>query len=195
MQRRDFIKKGAAAVGAAALSAPAIVHAQSQVRWRLASSFPKSLDTLFGAAELVSKRVAQATGGKFEITVFAAGEIVPGLQVANAVQQGTVEACHTASNYFYGKDPTFALDAIIPFGMNSRQLTAWMYEGGGMQVMREFFRQYNMVNFPCGNTGAQMAGWFRKEINRLEDATARGRRYLPRARAWHDRRSRIRRPA
>jgi TRAP-type mannitol/chloroaromatic compound transport system substrate-binding protein len=169
MKRRDFIKAAAVGSGGAALAAPAIVHAQESVRWRLASSFPKSLDTLYAGAEVVAKRVAEATSGKFEIKVFAAGEIVPGLQVADAVQQGTVQACHTVSNYFFGKDPTFALDGIIPFGMSSRQLTAWMYQGGGMQVMRDFFREYNLVNFPCGNTGAQMAGWFRKEIKTPAD--------------------------
>jgi TRAP-type mannitol/chloroaromatic compound transport system substrate-binding protein len=125
MKRRDFIKAAAVGSGGAALAAPAIVHAQESVRWRLASSFPKSLDTLYAGAEVVAKRVAEATSGKFEIKVFAAGEIVPGLQVADAVQQGTVQACHTVSNYFFGKDPTFALDGIIPFGMSSRQLTGW----------------------------------------------------------------------
>jgi TRAP-type mannitol/chloroaromatic compound transport system substrate-binding protein len=169
MDRRTFIKTAAVGSAGAALTAPAVVRGQAQVRWRLASSFPKSLDTIYGAAEVVSKRVAAATGGKFEIRVFAPGEVVPALGVQEAVQQGTVECCHTAPTYFFGKDPTFALDGIIPFGMNSRQMTAWMYDGGGLQLTREFYGGFNIINFPCGNTGAQMAGWFRKEVKGLDD--------------------------
>jgi TRAP-type mannitol/chloroaromatic compound transport system substrate-binding protein len=166
MERRTFVK-GAAAGGA--LAAPAIVRAQQNIRWRLASSWPKNLDTIYGGAEAVAKRVHAATGGKFEIRVFGPGEVVPALQVADAVQQGTVECAHTASVFFFGKDPAFALDGQIPFGMTSRQMTAWMYDGGGMGLLREFYRDYNIVNFPCGNTGTQMGGWFRKEIKGLED--------------------------
>ena len=169
MKRRSFVKAAATGSAAAVLAAPAVVRSQAQVRWRLASSYPKSLDTIFVAADTVAKRVSTVTGGKFEIRVFAPGEIVPALQVADAVQQGTVEAGHTAPIYYFGKDPTFALDAVIPFGMNSRQTTAWMVDGGGLALLREFYREYNIVNFVCGNTGAQMGGWFRKEIKSLDD--------------------------
>ena len=166
MQRRSFVQT--AAVGAA-LAAPAVVRAQPQIRWRLASSWPKSLDTIYGAAEVVSKRVAAATGGNFEISVHGAGELMPAFGVADAVQGGSVECAHTSSVFFFGKDPTFAIDGALPFGMTSRQMTGWMYDGGGLALMREFFREYNIVNFPCGNTGTQMAGWFRKEIKSLAD--------------------------
>lgn len=166
MKRRSLMQ--AAAVGAA-LAAPAIVRAQPQIRWRLASSWPKSLDTIYGGAVTVSKRVLAATNGKFEISVAGPGELVPALQVADAVQNGTVECAHTASVFFFGKDPTFALDGQIPFGMTSRQMTGWMYAGGGLQLLRDFYRDYNIVNFACGNTGTQMGGWFRKEIKSLAD--------------------------
>ena len=165
MERRSFIQ----AAAGAGLAAPAIVSAQTQVRWRLASSWPKSLDTIYGGADTVAKRVAAATGGRFQITVHGPGELVPALGVADAVQQGTVECAHTASVFFFGKDPTFALDGQIPFGMTSRQMTGWMYDGGGMQLLREFYRDYDIVNFPCGNTGTQMGGWFRKEVKSLAD--------------------------
>ena len=121
MERRAFAKV-AVASAAAALGASAVVSGQAQVKWRLASSWPKSLDTIYGAADVIAKRVAAATAGKFQIRVFAPGEIVPAFQVAEAVQQGTVECAHTASVFFFGKDPTFAFDGQIPFGMNSRQL-------------------------------------------------------------------------
>jgi TRAP-type mannitol/chloroaromatic compound transport system substrate-binding protein len=170
VNRRRFITTAGVAAAAAPIAAPAIAQqAFPEVKWRIASSFPKSLDTIFGAAEIISKRVAQGTGNKFQIRVFAAGEIVPGLQVADAVQNGTVEAGHTAGYYYVGKDPTFAIDTTIPFGLNTRQQNAWMYQGGGMQAMREFFKDYNIVNFPAGNTGAQMGGWFRKEIKTPDD--------------------------
>ena len=163
MQRRSFLKKAGAGLAAGAVAAPAIGQgAQPEVKWRLASSFPKSLDTIFGAAEVISKRCAAATNGKFQIQVFAAGEIVPGLQVLDAVQNATVQCCHTAPYYFFGKDPTFAFACAIPFGLNARQQNAWMYHGGGLELMREFMKDYNVYNIPAGNTGAQMGGFFRK---------------------------------
>ncbi len=167
MKRRKFIVGAGVGMAAAPLAAPAI--AQGVIRWRLASSFPKSLDTIYGAAEVLAKRVTESSGGKFEIRVFAAGEIVPGLQVLDAVQAATVECGHTANYYYVGKDPTFAFDTAIPFGLNSRQQTAWMYAGGGQQMMAELFNAYSVVSMPAGNTGAQMGGWFTKEIKSAED--------------------------
>ncbi|WP_077034108.1 TRAP transporter substrate-binding protein [Pelomonas sp. KK5] len=169
MERRSFVRSAGIAGVLAAGAAPAIVHAQAQVRWRLASSFPKSLDTLYGAAELFAKKVGEMTGGKFQISVHGAGEIVPALGVVDGVQAGTIEMAHTAPYYFFGKDPTFALGCAIPFGLNSRQMTAWMVEGNGLKLMREFYRGYNIINFLGGNTGAQMGGWYRKEIKSVAD--------------------------
>jgi TRAP-type mannitol/chloroaromatic compound transport system substrate-binding protein len=162
--------RGAGLAGVlAAGAAPAIVHAQANIRWRMASSFPRSLDTIFGAAEVFAKKVSLMTGGKFEISTHAGGELMPAFGVVDGVQQGTVEMAHTAPYYFFGKDPTFALGCAIPFGLNSRQMTAWMYEGNGLKLMREFYNGYNFINFPGGNTGTQMGGWFRKEIKTLAD--------------------------
>jgi TRAP-type mannitol/chloroaromatic compound transport system substrate-binding protein len=169
MERRSFLKKAAVGASAGAIAAPALAQSLPTLNWRLASSFPKSLDTLFGTAEVFSKRVSALTGGKFNIRVFAGGEIVPALQVVDAVQAGTVEMGHTAPYYYFGKDATFAFDCAIPFGMNSRQQTAWFDQGGGRDLLREFYRDYGIVNFLGGNTGAQMGGWFRKEIKTLND--------------------------
>src|SRR5258708_18751709 len=135
----------------------------------MALSWPKSLDALYGGAEFVAKRVSEATGGKFTMNVSAAGEIVGGMQVLDAVQNGTVECGHPANYYYFGKDPTFAFAASIPFGLNARQQNAWMRHGGGLELMREFFKDYNCHNIPAGNTGAQMGGWFRKEIRTVAD--------------------------
>jgi TRAP-type mannitol/chloroaromatic compound transport system substrate-binding protein len=169
MKRRAFIKHAGLAGVLAAGTAPVFAQATPEVNWRLASSFPKSLDTLYGGAETISRRVASATNGKFQIKVHAAGEIVPAFGVVDAVQNATVECCHTAPYYFFGKDPTFAFSCALPFGMNARQQNAWMYHGGGLELMREFFRGYNIINFPAGNTGAQMGGWYRKEIKTVAD--------------------------
>ncbi|HCY16306.1 MAG: ABC transporter substrate-binding protein [Curvibacter sp. GWA2_64_110] len=168
MDRRSLIKQAGIAGVLAAGAAPA-VHAQAAIRWRLASSFPKSLDTIHGAAETFAKKVNEMSGGKFTISVHAAGELMPAFGVVDGVQNGTVECCHTAPYYFFGKDETFALGCAIPFGLNSRQMTAWMYEGNGLKLMREFYKNYNIVNFPAGNTGAQMGGWYRKQIKSMAD--------------------------
>jgi TRAP-type mannitol/chloroaromatic compound transport system substrate-binding protein len=169
MQRRSFLEKAAAGVAASAVAAPALAQAQANVSWRMACSWPKSLDTIFGGPELIGKRVAEMTGGKFNIKVFAAGEIVGGLQVLDAVQNGTVECGHTAPYYYFGKDPTFAFPCAIPFGMNARQQNAWMMHGGGLELTQDFFKDYNIINFPAGNTNCQMGGWFNKEINSVAD--------------------------
>jgi len=168
MDRRSILKNAGIAGVLAAGVAPA-VHAQAAIRWRLASSFPKSLDTLFGGADAFARKVKDMTGGKFEITTHPAGELMPAFGVLDGVQNGTVECAHTAPYYFFGKDETFALDCAVPFGLNSRQMTAWMYEGNGMKLLREHYAKYNIVNFPMGNTGTQMGGWFRKEIKSVAD--------------------------
>src|SRR5947199_6324469 len=169
MRRRSLIAGGGVGLVGAALAAPAIAQSQPEIKWRLASSFPKSLDTLYGAAEYLSKRVAEATDNKLQIRVFAGGEIVPALQVLDAVQNNTVELGHTASYYYVGKDPTFSFDCTVPFGMNTRQMNAWFMQGGGLEMMRALFKDYNVYNIPAGNTGAQMGGWFRKEIKTVAD--------------------------
>ena len=162
-------KPAAPAASASAPAAPAVVGSNPAVEWRLASSFPKSLDTIYGGAELLSQRVKELTDGKFNIKVFAAGEIVPGLQVLDAVQNQTVQIGHTAGYYYFGKNPTLCFDTTIPFGLTARQQNAWMMQGNGMKLMREFFKEYNVVNFMGGNTCAQMGGWFRKEIKTVAD--------------------------
>lgn len=171
MKRRTFLKS--AGVGLAASSGVAALPARGdelpELRWRLASSFPKSLDTIYGGAEQLAKRIAELTAGRFQIRVFAGGEIVPGLQVMDAVSNGTVQCGHTAGYYYVGKDKTFAFDTALPFGLTARQQNAWYYYGGGLDLLREFFKGYNIVNFPGGNTGAQMGGWFRHEIRSLAD--------------------------
>ena len=169
MKRRAFLGKAGLGLAAGAVAAPAIAQQTPTVNWRLTSSFPKSLDTIFGAAEMISKRVAEVTEGKFQIRVFAAGEIVPAFSALDAVQNGTVECCHTAPYYFIGKDPAFAFGTAVPFGLNSRMQAAWRYYGGGNEAMAGLYKDYGAIGFPAGNTGTQMGGWFRKEIKTVAD--------------------------
>src|SRR5229473_1119444 len=169
MQRRKFLTTAGVGAAATAVAAPALAQSMPEVKWRLTSSFPKSLDTLYGGAEMFSRRIGEITDGKFQIRVFAAGEIVPGLQVLDAVQNGTVEIGQTAAYYYVGKDVTFTFDTAVPFGLNSRQHVAWWMQGGGRQLMDEFYKDYGVVGHLMGGTGAQMGGWYRKEIKTPED--------------------------
>src|SRR6202163_5032544 len=170
MKRREFLKTaGAGLAASAAVAAPAIAQSSPEIKWRLTSSFPKSLDTLWGAAETFAKYVGEATDGKFQVSTFAAGEIVPGLQALDAVGAGTVECCHTAAYYYVGKDPTFPLFCAVPFGLNTRQQNAWFYDGGAQKLMDEFTKKFNIISLLGGNTGCQMGGWFRKEVKTVED--------------------------
>jgi TRAP-type mannitol/chloroaromatic compound transport system substrate-binding protein len=168
MDRRSILKHAGIAGVLAAGAAPA-VHAQAAIRWRLASSFPKALDTIYGAAEVFAEKVNAMSGGKFVVSVHPAGELMPAFGIVDGVQQGTVEAGHTAPYYYFGKDDTFAMGTAIPFGLNSRQLTAWYFDGNGMKLFREFYDKYNIINFPGGNTGSQMGGWYRKEVKTVAD--------------------------
>jgi TRAP-type mannitol/chloroaromatic compound transport system substrate-binding protein len=169
MKRRQFIKTAGLGVAASAIAAPAIAQSMPEIKWRLTASWPKSLDTLFGSCEAFAKYVGEASDGKFQIQTFAAGEIVPGLQTLDAVQNGTVEMGHTAYYYYIGKDPTWALFCAVPFGLNCRQQNAWYYEGDGQKLMDEFGAKFNTYNLLMGNTGCQMGGWFNKEIKEPGD--------------------------
>ncbi len=169
MDRRSLIKNAGIAGVLAAGVAPA-VHAQEAIRWRLASSFPKVLDTIFGGAETFVKKVSDMTGGKFQISVHPGGELMPPVAgMIDNISKGTTEMVHTAAYYFFGVNDAFAFGTGVPFGLNSRQQTAWMYQGNGGKLMREFYAKHNIINFPMGNTGAQMAGWYRKEIKSVAD--------------------------
>jgi len=169
MKRRQFLQAAGVGLAATAVAKPAIAQSAPEIKWRLSSGFPKSLDTIYGGAETIAKYVGEASDGKFQIQPFAAGEIVGTFQLADAVSNGTVEMGQTASYYYVGKDPTFAFPTAIPWGLNPRMENAWMYHGGGMDLMNEFFAKHNMYGMPSGNTGTQMGGWYRKEMKTVAD--------------------------
>ncbi len=169
MKRRQFLAAAGLTASATTLAAPAIAQASPEIRWRLSSGFPKSLDTLYGANEVFSRYVSEVTDGRFQVQHFAAGEIVGMPQAFDAVSNGTVEMVQAPGYYYYGKDPTFAVFADIPFGLNARQKHAWMTHGGGNELTNAFLAKYNVHAIPYGNTGTQMGGWFRKEIKTVAD--------------------------
>jgi len=169
MKRREFLQAAGVGLAASAVAAPAIAQSTPEVKWRLAASWPKSLDTLFGGCEYFSKRIAEITDNKFQVQVFAAGEIVPGLQVLDAVQNGTVEMGNTAMYYYFGKNPAFTFGTALPFGLNARQMISWIRHAGGEDLLNGLLKDFNCIGFAAANTGAQMGGWFRKEINTPED--------------------------
>lgn len=182
MKRRHFISSAVGTATASSLIACARSSAESSqpspsvtsldrpyVHWRMATSWPKSLNIVFGAADLICQIVSTMTNGRFSITPYAAGEIVPGLEVLDAVQAGTVECGHTASYYYVSKNPALGFGTTVPFGLNAQQQNAWFYHGGGLEAMHRLYADFNIINFPAGNTGAQMGGWFKQEVRSIAD--------------------------
>lgn len=171
MQRRSFLKKAGigAIAGTAAIGAPVMANPNPTIKWRLAASFPRSIPALFNAADGLSKFVKEMSGGHFQIDVFPPGEIVPALQVMDAVSIKTVEAGFTCGYYYFGKNPAFCFDTAVPFGLNVRQMNAWILQGNGRKLLRELFKSVNIINFMMGNTGVQMGGWYRKPLKSVED--------------------------
>ena len=214
MKRRDFLKVSAAGAAATAVASPAIAQSSPEIKWRMTSSFPKSLDTIYGGADHFVKQVAEMTDNKFQIQLFAAGEIVPGLQALDATSNGTVEMSHTVSYYYVGKDPTFAIFASVPFGLNARQQNSWLSQGGGNELANELLQEAQRDRFslrqhrhPDGRLVPQ-GDQDRCRSLRPEDAhrrhrrsgaaegrrgaaADRRRRYLSRARKGHHRRRRM----
>lgn len=171
MERRAFLKKAGlgAMAGTAAVAAPAIADSLPQLNWKMTSTYSSATPALFSTAELFCSMIKDLTDGNFNIRLYPVGELVPGFGVMDAVGNRTVECGQTASYYYYGKNPAFCFDTAVPFGLNVRQMNAWMQEGDGLKLMRELFAPRGIVNFPFGNTGAQMGGWYRKEIKTIED--------------------------
>jgi TRAP-type mannitol/chloroaromatic compound transport system substrate-binding protein len=181
MERRQFLKLASmGALGAAALAAcssgdPELDEAAQdetlpELDWQIATSWPTSLDTIYGGATTFADRVSAMTGGRFMMTAQPGGEVVPALEILQNVETNSIDAGHTASYYYVGLDPTTAFGTAVPFGLTARQQNAWLYEAGGLELLQEFYAErFNAIQFPAGNTGVQMGGWFNVEINSLAD--------------------------
>lgn len=176
MKRRNLVRyamagaAGATATACSANSGPTVRSGSlPRLTWRMATSWPASLDTIFGGARTVCDRVSAMTDGRFTIEPYAAGELVPALQVLDAVQGGSLECGHTASYYYIGKNPALAFATSVPFGLTASQQNAWLYAGGGLEAMQKIYADFNIINFPAGNTGTQMGGWFKREVRSRSD--------------------------
>ena len=150
-----------------------IVEATSdlpEIEWEMATSWPTALVTIFGGAQFFTEQVSRLTGGKFKINARPAGEIVGGLEVLPTVRDQGVQAGHTASYYYTGLSPVQQFGTTVPFGLTQRQHNAWLYQGGGLDLLNEFYaEEHGIIAFPAGGTGCQMGGWFSKEINTVDD--------------------------
>jgi TRAP-type mannitol/chloroaromatic compound transport system substrate-binding protein len=174
MKRRQFLIGGAVTAGAStgiagAVSSPALAQSMPEIKWRLTSSFPKQLDTIFGTAQTFARYVAEATDNKFQIQTFGAGEVVPGLQALDAVSSGSIECAQTPLYFYIGKEPTLGFGTGLPFGLNQRHQQSWWAFGGGEAIVNGALKAFNAHSIPMGNSGTQMGGWFRKEINTVDD--------------------------
>ena len=167
--RRQFIVGLGAAAAGAGIAAPALADPTPDVQWKLTSSFPTSLDLIYGGAETLAAAVSDMTDGHFTIKLSPAGEIAPALEALDAVADGRADCAHTALSYYWNKDPSFVFASSTPFGMNARQHAAWLQEGGGGALIDDFLAERKVFALPAGNTGGQMAGWFRKEIRTPAD--------------------------
>jgi TRAP-type mannitol/chloroaromatic compound transport system substrate-binding protein len=172
VKRRDFLKKaglGATAVAAStAVGAPA-VHANKTYSWKMVTTWPPKLPYLQTGADRFAKMVEAMSGGRLKIKVYASGELVPGLEIFDAVSAGTVEMGSGAAYYWAGKAPAAQFFAAVPFGMNAQGMSAWLYQGGGLQLWEELYAPFGLIPRPGGNTGVQMGGWFNKKINTIDD--------------------------
>jgi TRAP-type mannitol/chloroaromatic compound transport system substrate-binding protein len=167
--RRQFIVGLGAAAAGAGIAAPALADSTPNVQWKLTSSFPTSLDLIYGGAETLASTVAEMTDGHFTIKLSPPGEIAPALEALDAVVDGRADCAHTALSYYWNKNPSFVFASSTPFGMNARQHAAWLQEGGGGALIDGLLAERKLVALPAGNTGGQMAGWFRNELRSPAD--------------------------
>jgi TRAP-type mannitol/chloroaromatic compound transport system substrate-binding protein len=167
--RRQFVKGLGLAAAGLVIAKPAVADPSPEVRWRITSSFQPNLDLIYGGAQTFAATLADLTDGRFTVTVLPAGEVAPALEALDAVANGVVECAHSALHYYWGKDPTFVFGSSTPFGMNARQHAAWLSEGGGGELIDGFLADRKVFALPAGNTGGQMAGWFRKEVKTAND--------------------------
>jgi TRAP-type mannitol/chloroaromatic compound transport system substrate-binding protein len=180
MNRRQFVKAGSTAAAAGALAAcgggPAPQAAvadtsapATRLQWKMVTSWPTNFPGLGAAAARLAEMIGRMSGGRLTVKVYGGGELVPAFEVFDAVSQGTAEMGHAAAYYWKGKAEAAQFFAAVPFGMNAQEMNGWLYHGGGLELWRELYAKFDLVPFPAGNTGVQLAGWFRKEINSVED--------------------------
>lgn len=172
MKRREFIRKagaGSLAAGATALAAPKSGHAETKFKWKMVTAWPKNFPGLGANANLLAKLITQMSGGRIEVKVFGASELVPAFEVFDAVSKGTAEMGHSGAYYWKGKAEAAQFFSAVPFGLTAQEMNAWLYYGGGLELWRELYKPFGVIPAPTGNSGVQMAGWFNREIKSVAD--------------------------
>ena len=178
MKRRQFISRalaGAVAGGSVVGCKPSAQSSNDSdcsnevYKWKMVTSWPKGFPGTGVGADRLAHLIQEMSGGRIQIKLYGAGELVPALEVFDAVSNGVAEMGHSASYYWQGKGAAFNFFSTVPFGLNSAEMDAWLYEGGGIELWQELYRPFGLIPFPAGNTGMQMGGWFNKKINSLDD--------------------------
>ena len=170
MQRRAFLKgvgAGSLALGAAAGVGRA--HAKAEYKWKMVTTWPKNFPGLGTGANNLAQLIGEMSGGRIEVKVFGAGELVPAFEIFDAVSRGTAEMGHGSAYYWKGKSEAAQFFSTVPFGLTAQEMNGWIYHGGGLELWTELYAQFGLVPAPAGNTGVQMGGWFNKEINSVDD--------------------------
>lgn len=172
MDRRTFLKTagaGAAIVAGSALAGAPAVRAEKTIRWKMVTTWPKNFPGLGTGANNLADLITRMSGGRLEVKVYGAGEIVPAFESFDAVSRGTAEMGHGAAYYWKGKSEAAQFFSAVPFGLNAQEMAGWIYQGGGQELWDEIYSAFNLKAFSAGNTGVQMGGWFNKEINTVDD--------------------------
>ena len=167
MQRREFMGAGAAAAATLVLGTPA--RADAPARWKMVTTWPKNFPGLGTGAEFLARTIGEMSGGRLQVQVYGAGELVPAFEVFDAVSQGAAQMGHGSAYYWKGKNPAFQFFSTLPFGMTANEMNGWLLKGGGMELWEEAYAPFGVLPLAAGNTMVQMGGGFNKEINRIED--------------------------
>lgn len=182
MKRREFLKKaGASGIVAGTVlssgcdksaqdtSAPAMINSNNSITWKMVTTWPLNFPGLGTGANHMAEKIGELSGGRLNVKVYGAGELVPAFEVFDAVSSGTAELGHGASYYWKGKDPALPFFTCLPFGLTANEMNGWLLHGGGMELWTEAYQRFGLIPMAAGNTGVQMAGWFNKEINSSAD--------------------------
>ena len=171
MKRRDFLKSsgaGALLAGGSAV-APAVVRAKTKYKWKMVTTWPKNFPGLGTGANKLAKLITEMSGGRLQVKVYGAKELVPAFEVFDAVRRGAAQMGHGAAYYWKGKNEAFQFFSTVPFGLTAQEMNGWLMHGGGMQLWEQAYADFNLVPLAAGNTGVQMGGWFNRQINSLKD--------------------------
>lgn len=170
MKRRDFIKKASiAGITGSVVAAPSVVKAKKTLRWKMVTTWPMNFPVLGTGANELARLITEMSDGRINVKVYGAGELVPAFEVFDAVSRGTADIGHGSAYYWKGKIEEAQFFSTVPFGLNGQEMTSWLYYGGGMELWEKTYKPFGVIPAAAGNTTVQMAGWFNRKINSVED--------------------------